>query len=1081
MELSMRLKMSAILAASAWSAAALAAPVVAAVAAPAVTVFAEAEAGAPPFVARIKGAPPPAASAECWTAREMEGASGGKVLYFSARYFVPECPGLVLQVPQSGTYRIWVRYFKKAPLSLGAYALVRDEAGEEQGSFFLDWVQFIPTETPYLEPAALNGGTTNFVWESFDVAFDRPMEARLSFGGLNPRARKNERQVDCALLTTDRTLDPRRIDLAALPGLATTPPTPPAAQTPAPEGYIRSAGLPTRPETFAGIDDPDRRFWAGLINCGSIFIDGARMLRMGFNRDHTAGAWAWGIPAMTPVETFNDPAFLKGNPAPTGRFVNAKGEVGSMFSLHYPPWNAAAEAGLKKRVQEVLADDSGVVGFWRISAEEGGWIDYSPWAQAAFRRWLADKHGTIATLNTRWGTAYGTFDEIVPPATVGDGRACWLEFREFSGHAYAESVGRRIPVIQALDPKRRPCLGANSNLDIGAPYFMVFRPNDFEELIRVGLKDERYVAFDIYCADDDMGSSIDFLSSIAQGRKLINQEFSNHVVDPRIAARTYWMQIGKGVHGIHLFMFQDSPGHATYPKWGLLSRDGSPKQKLAAYSDAAQEVHHLEPLLMSATPTHAVKPVAIYWSRIDLSLEPPHESWYGHGLNSPIHVYETFRSLGYPVRWITPRQITEGELDQTAALVMAGCNHVPQAAAERIVSWVDGGGTVIADSFPGAFDEYGQPQTALASLFGVRPAPKKTAGSGTQMALLESRQGYGEVTDAAALREKHYEKIDEIAQQPGATHPVALALGDFMLTGVNLETVICDTGKVVGMTHRGHPGLVVNEPGKGRALYSAFLLGTIYEAAPTRYEWDTAHSGGSYARVLDAFLAYAGARPGSRVTGLAPRVAAKLRIESPLITPSGDVLVALTSMNDDEVKPFDLAVELPPRSGPFVRVLVATQGSRKLQPVEARLDGATLRLQMPPFDTHATILALKDSAPLVSLELTGVERGPAALAMIRPGQTFDVEAVVYNPSPRKLAAGRLAFTAPAGWLQSAPDAAIDEIKPGGEARCSFRVRAPETAGRCRINPLLARYANAKIRSTPATEMVWWGLPPAAGN
>ena len=1029
-------------------------------AAPPVTLFAEAE------------AVPPSGS---WTVKELEGASGGRVLHHSVAYRMPESAGIPLHVPRAGAYRVWVRYFRKTPdRSIGAFALVRDDATEGLALHYLDWQPFLPTERPYEKLAPRPAGA--FVWESFDVVFARPVRAAVSFGSYSPGIGAGERHIDCVLATTDPALDPAEVEIDRLPALATTPADRPVALPRAPRGFAWSGGAPVKTEAFT-IMEPEQRFAAGLINNNSVYIDGARMIRMGFNHDHAYGLAAkWGLPAMIPMESVSDPAFVKAHPAPEGRFMNAQGQVGSMFSLHYGPWREKADELLKARVSQMLAADNGSLGAWRIAAEEGGWLDYSPHAVAAFRKWLQVRHGDIATLNKRWGSTYASFDEIAPAKSYAEGRACWLEFRQFSGEAYAESVGRRIPIIKALDPLKRPCLGANSNLDIAAPFFMAFRPNDFEELIRTGLKEEKYISFDIYCADDDMGSSIEFLTSIAQGRKLINQEFSNHVVDPRIAARTFWMQVGKGIHGINLFMFQDSPHHASYPKWGLMSHDGTPKLKLAAYSDETQEVHRLEPLLMSANYTHAVKPVALYWSRIDLGLDQAQDSWYGHSLNMPIHIYGTLRGLGYPVRWITPRQIAEGELSGVSALVMAGVNHVPEAAAGNIEAWVKGGGAVIADNWPGAFDEYGQPQATLAPIFGVRPAPKKAA-TGSTLALQQSTQGYGEVTDAAATRENYIQKIDEAAQQPGATHPVAKALGDFMLAGYMLDPVECVGGQVIGMTHGGKPCFIASDYGSGKALYSAMLLGTIWEAAPTRYEWDTTHAGLSYGRLLDAFLNYAGVRPGSVVASLAPRVTAKLRVESPLVTPEGNALIALTSMNDDVVKPFELAVQLPAGAGPFTSVLVAVGGSRALIPVKYTLEGTTLTLKMPSFDTHATVLALKDAGPLVGLELRSVERGDASLATILPGQSFEVQATVYNPSPRALAAGKLSFTAPAGWLQSARELKIPAIRAGGSAKVTLRVRAPQTGATGNLEPLLAQYANGTVTSTPAAEMVWWGPKP----
>jgi len=1005
-----------------------------------------------------------AAGTEQWSSQPVPGASGGAVLYVARRAGGMESPGVAVNIPHAGQYRVWIRHFKKTPAAANLLVLVRDEASEVVAFQRVDWVSRTSTETPYLTNTTSQAGKTGFVWDALELLADRPMAATVSVGGNSV----TERQVDCVLVTSDRNLDPNAIDAGKLPALATAPVTPAAV----PAGMVRSPGVPAKIEAFAGILDPDRQFWSGVLNVGALYLDGARMIRMGFNRDHHHGSSRWGIHSSVPVEGFNEPAFNKAHPSPAGRFVNAQGQVGQMFSLHYPPRAEAEKEFLQKRIRETLAKpDADYVGHWRTSSEEGGWLDYSSYAVDAFRAWLQTKHGAIETLNSRWGTNYTSFAEITPPKNYEENRAGWLEFRDFNGESYAASIARRIATVHAADPKRRPCLGANSNLDIAAPFFMAFRPMDWSEFIRVGLKEEKLVSFDIYCADDDMGNSIDLLTSFAQGRKLINQEFSNHVVDPRLAARTYWMQVGKGVRGIHLFNFQEGE-HATYPKWALLSRDGSPKQKLAAYSDAAQEVHRLEPLLMAATYTHAVKPVALYWSRIDLGLDLPHDSWYGHGLNSPIHIYRTLRSLGYPVRWITPRQITEGELAQVGALVMAGCNHIPQAAAQKIEAWVKSGGAVIVDSWPGAFDEYGQRQVTLAPIFGVRPVPKKGTPEGSDLALQESRQGYGEVTDAAAQRDKYFQKIDEVAQQPGATHPVAVAMGDFMLAGFAMQRVECVAGKVVAMTHRspGWPGMIVNDYGQGKSLYSAMLLGTIYEAAPVRYEWDTTQSGLSYGRLLDAFLQYAGVKTGSRITGLTPRVAAKLRVESPLVAPDGNVLIGLTSMNDDVVKPFDLEVEVPVRQ--FAKVFVTTGGSRQLILVEHQIVGTKLKLRMPAFDTHATILALKDAGPLVSLELKSIERGPANLGVIKPGQSFEVEAVVHNPSLRPLPAGKLAFTAPPGWLQSTTETQLKTIPTGSEARFKFRVQSPELAGPCRIVPLLARFEN----SAPTTEMVWWGLP-----
>jgi hypothetical protein len=71
-------------------------------------------------------------------------------------------------------------------------------------------------------------------------------------------------------------------------------------------------------------------------------------------------------------------------------------------------------------------------------------------------------------------------------------------------------------------------------------------------------------------------------------------------------------------------------------------------------------------------------------------------------------------------------------------------------------------------------------------------------------------------------------------------------------------------------------------------------------------------------------------------------------------------------------------------------------------------------------------------------------------------------------------AGELTLTIPAGWQQSAEKMKIDPIESGGESTCTFRIRSLPLAAAKRILPLVAHYQGEAVKSTPATEMVWWG-------
>jgi len=69
--------------------------------------------------------------------------------------------------------------------------------------------------------------------------------------------------------------------------------------------------------------------------------------------------------------------------------------------------------------------DHPALAIWHVDNELGCHVphDYSDDAAAAFRRWLADRYGTVEALNDAWGTAfwsqrYDDFDEVLPPRSA---------------------------------------------------------------------------------------------------------------------------------------------------------------------------------------------------------------------------------------------------------------------------------------------------------------------------------------------------------------------------------------------------------------------------------------------------------------------------------------------------------------------------------------------------------------------------------------------------------------------------------------------------------------------------------------
>ena len=993
-----------------------------------------------------------------WQSAPAAWASDGQILKAVPGHYSEESAPAEVHLTKAGKYYAAVRYWEEKDKRSNFAVLVRNSALETVHFEKVDWNKYLPTARSY--KAAEYPQTSGPAWHSFSFTAEFPGDYCISLLPLIYKGAASWRQIDCMLLSAEPMDDLAKFDLSSLNSL------PPA------EKVRKGFALPG-PFPFIGNVTPV--FPLGIINCGSTFSDPASQIYLGFTHDHAANYYlkgtvgeTSGIKAMLSPFSDYQPDLQKKYPKPQGRFVNANGEVGNSFSLHFSEFwdevNLRALAKVRQHLEEGNIDQVCISGEW------GGFYDYSELAIAKFRLFLEERYQDCARLNATWNASYSSWQEVQPPKTVEENPAAYYDFQEFSGKTFAKLLAARAARVRQEAPNVK-VTSQLSNLNIFGADFKKRLPMDYEEIFNIVFRPGDLFGWDGYCADDYMGAEVDFLDSMSHGIPIVNQETNVHTEDPFIMSRTFWTMVGKGVKGIYLFMFQEGVFHDSYPKWALLNGDFSHKDKLGSAADIAHEVHRLEPFFTAAQRAYAVKPVYVYYSRLDSLYHGPLLSSWSEGANSPYRVYELLRAAGYAVRYITAEQICAGGLEGAGALVLSQSERIPAEASRKISAWIQSGGIAIADMLPGIKDRADRTDLSLMRLFGVEPAAKE-APAKSVLALQESSQGYGEVTINAIENKDIPSSVFEIWQQFDSQHPMLRGIAPYTFSGFGRQKVNLMAGETVGMSFGGVPALVVNEPGQGKTLYLAGMLGSVYGGSCSRYEFDDAHAGSSPHRLIASFLSWAGLSPQAKVH-LEEKRARKIRVENPLVDSRGNIMFALTSFNDGAVEPFTVDTAWPQNLPKPKRFFAVVDHSRRLHPIDVLFtENNQIRFVVPGFRTYAALFGFQDFGPLLSMYADCEESGKLAQISSNDNIRFTVE--VHNLSGKTLEKGELRLTLPEGWKGDREAIPVGKLRPWQSSRkYSVSMTAPEYCALRRARPASMTFHNSQVQSTPCTTMLWF--------
>jgi hypothetical protein len=334
----------------------------------------------------------------------------------------------------------------------------------------------------------------------------------------------------------------------------------------------------------------------------------------------------------------------------------------------------------------------------------------------AWPAWLERRHGTIATLNERWGTAYTNFAAIpVPAPEIVAAPAC-LDFIRYNQESFAEFHGWMAGVVRALAPE----LPVHAKIMMGAHFQKTLHgmwsvdPERFAAL-------SQYNGNDAYNMLDKEGSrwangwrhcqaGYDFQRSMAD-LPVFNSE--NHlivdrdldVIPPAHLYGALWQNAIHGQSATTLWIWERCDDYAGDASGSILHRPdcveavGRCALDLSRLAGEVAALQNLEPA------------VCLLWSDASLVLGGDHGDQAGLA-------YEAANFLGQPLGFVTEAKLAAvartGALPRPLArakvLLLPSVTHLPDDAREGLRQLRAAGLRIVAlGRLPGKND-YGQPR-----------------------------------------------------------------------------------------------------------------------------------------------------------------------------------------------------------------------------------------------------------------------------------------------------------------------------------------------------------------------------------
>jgi hypothetical protein len=362
-------------------------------------------------------------------------------------------------------------------------------------------------------------------------------------------------------------------------------------------------------------------------------------------------------------------------------------------------------------------------------------------AAKAWPAWLEKRHGTIAVLNERWGTAFADFASVqVPKPEFAATPAC-LDFIRFNQETFAEFHRWMADVVHSMAPE----MPVHAKIMMGAHFqkslhgFWSIDPERFAVLGQYNGND----AYNMFDQDGSLWANgwrhcqagYDFQRSMAD-LPVFNSE--NHlirdrdldVIPPAHLYSALWQNALHGQSSTTLWVWERCNDDVGDTAGSILHRPDC----VEAVGRCALDLNRLSremAALQNVAPT-----VCLLWSDASLVLGRDHEHHAGM-------VYEAANFLGQPLGFVTEAKLAAfartgvlpRPLDTAKVLFLPQVTHVPDAARAGLAKLSAAGVAIMVAGDAPTKNDYNQPREV-----GPYETLPTSSDSGALFALLAERR-----------------------------------------------------------------------------------------------------------------------------------------------------------------------------------------------------------------------------------------------------------------------------------------------------------------------------------------------------